>query len=266
MARQPKQEKQPHLAWRITRTVLDVLGKIILVLLIAVGTVALIAAIAGSIFLSKFKSYVELDIIPKAEEYAEGLELDNISLAQTSIIYYTDPKTGEYRELQQLYGEQGSYAQALAAQQEANRANVQKAVGSLQDQKRDTETSYANMFRQLYLNKMKSQKNIGQQLAAQGKTGGAAESTMLGLDTSYSDALRQGEQGRIGALGDLDRDHGRRADGRHCQRGACGGECQGAHGQLCRCAARPDGPLRPAECAEHGIRAGGCGQRKSLRL
>ena len=104
MARQPKQEKQPHLAWRITRTVLDVLGKIILVLLIAVGTVALIAAIAGSIFLSKFKSYVELDIIPKAEEYAEGLELDNISLAQTSIIYYTDPKTGEYRELQQLYG------------------------------------------------------------------------------------------------------------------------------------------------------------------
>ena len=109
------------------------------------------------------------------------------------------------RELQQLYGEQGSYAQALAAQQEANRANVQKAVGSLQGQKRDTETSYANMFRQLYLNKMKSQKNIGQQLAAQGKTGGAAESTMLGLDTSYSDALRQGEQGRIGALGDLDR-------------------------------------------------------------
>lgn len=109
------------------------------------------------------------------------------------------------RELQQLYGEQGSYAQALAAQQETNRANVQKAVGSLQDQKRDTETSYANMFRQLYLNKMKSQKNIGQQLAAQGKTGGAAESTLLGLDTSYSDALRQGEQGRIGALGDLDR-------------------------------------------------------------
>lgn len=109
------------------------------------------------------------------------------------------------RELQQLYGEQGLYAQALAAQQEANRANVQKAVGSLQDQKRDTETSYANMFRQLYLNKMKSQKNIGQQLAAQGKTGGAAESTLLGLDTSYSDALRQGEQGRIGALGDLDR-------------------------------------------------------------
>lgn len=109
------------------------------------------------------------------------------------------------RELQQLYGEQGSYAQALAAQQEANRANVQKAVGSLQDQKRDTETSYANMFRQLYLNKMKSQKNIGQQIAAQGKTGGAAESTLLGLDTSYSDALRQGEQGRIGALGDLDR-------------------------------------------------------------
>ena len=95
MARQPKQEKQPHLAWRITRTVLDVLGKIILVLLIAVGTVALHRRDRRfECFLSKFKSYVELDIIPKAEEYAEGLELDNISLAQTSIIYYTAPKTG----------------------------------------------------------------------------------------------------------------------------------------------------------------------------
>lgn len=109
------------------------------------------------------------------------------------------------QELRQLYSEGGSYAQALKAQQAANNANVQKAVNSLRGQKEDTETSYADLFRQLYLNKMNAQKNIDQRLAAQGKTGGAAESTLLGLDTSYSDALRQGEQSRLGALSDLDR-------------------------------------------------------------
>ena len=114
------------------------------------------------------------------------------------------------RELQQLYGEQGSYAQALAAQQEANRANVQKAVGSLQDQKRDTETSYANMFRQLYLNKMKSQKNIGQQLAAQGKTGGEHAAR------AGHELQRRSAAGRTGAnrrpRRPRPRDHGRRTD------------------------------------------------------
>ena len=42
------------------------------------------------------------------------------------------------------------------------------------------------------------------QVPAGGVTGGAAETTRLGYDTAYEDALRQGEQGRISALGSLD--------------------------------------------------------------
>lgn len=61
------------------------------------------------------------------------------------------------------------------------------------------------MFRQLYQQKKNAQKNIGQQMAAQGVTGGASESTLLGMETSYAEALRQGNQGRADALGELDR-------------------------------------------------------------
>ena len=98
--------KQPHLAWRIARVALHILGKITLWGLVIAATVAVIAAVSGSIFMTKFSEYLKTDVIPKAEEYAENLDLDSISLAQTSIIYYTDPATGEYRELQKLYATQ----------------------------------------------------------------------------------------------------------------------------------------------------------------
>jgi len=107
--------------------------------------------------------------------------------------------------LKSLYSSNGLYASALAAQQKANQANVDKAVSTLEGQKQNTSQSYADMFKQLYVQKMNAKKNIGQQMAAQGVTGGASESTMLGLETDYSEALRQGHQGRTNALGELDR-------------------------------------------------------------
>ena len=98
--------KQPHLAWRIARVALHILGKITLWVLVIAATLAVIAAISGSIFMTKFSEYLKTDVIPRAEEYAESMNLDSITLAQTSIIYYTDPATGESRELQKLYATQ----------------------------------------------------------------------------------------------------------------------------------------------------------------
>ena len=95
--------KKPHIAWRITRVFLHVLGKVLLWAMVITGTFALIGIIAGTIFMTEFSQYLKTDVIPKAYEYAENLELDNISLAQSSIIYYQDRETGEYKELQQLY-------------------------------------------------------------------------------------------------------------------------------------------------------------------
>ena len=99
----PMAAKKPHLAWRITRVVLHVLGIVALWALVIAGTLALIVGIAGSIFFKEASGYLKNDVIPSAYEYAENLSLSDINLAQTSILYYTDKETGEARELQQLY-------------------------------------------------------------------------------------------------------------------------------------------------------------------
>ncbi len=108
-------------------------------------------------------------------------------------------------DYQNLYsGRNDAYQQIAAQQQAAQAAAVQKAVNSLETQKADADAQYSDLLRQLYIDKMRNRKNLDQQLAAGGVTGGAAESTRLGYDTAYEDALRQGEQGRISALGSLD--------------------------------------------------------------
>ena len=108
-------------------------------------------------------------------------------------------------EYKNLYSKQNNaYAEALAEQQRAKQAAVDQAIGSLNSQKQNTEASYADMFRQLYLNKMQNQKNIDQRMAAAGQTGGQAESTLLGLATGYEDALREGGISKQAALSSLD--------------------------------------------------------------
>ena len=104
----------------------------------------------------------------------------------------------------QLEEQQNAYAKILEEQKRAQQAAVQKAVNSLETQKTATNDTYNQYFRQAYIDKMNAQKNINQRLAAQGITGGAAESTLLGLNTSYADALRSMEQGRIRDLEGLD--------------------------------------------------------------
>lgn len=58
-------------------------------------------------------------------------------------------------------------------------------------------------FRQAYVNRMLSEKNLGQRLAAMGMSGGASESTMAGLINNYGNA-RSGIQRTLDTnLGDL---------------------------------------------------------------
>lgn len=126
-------------------------------------------------------------------------EYQNVYVPQSS--FYEQA----YNDLRASYNaQQSSYQQMLEQQQAAQAAAVQQAVNTLESQKSSTDAQYSDLFRQLYINKMKNRKDLDQRLAAGGVTGGAAESTRLGYDTAYEDALRQGEQGRISAIGSLD--------------------------------------------------------------
>ena len=108
-------------------------------------------------------------------------------------------------QLMGLYGDGGSYT--AAQQQLKNLTNAQTAAArsGYEGEQENVNRSYADMARQLYINRENAQKNIGQQMAAQGITGGAAESTLLGLNTSYQEALRQNEQERIAMIDELER-------------------------------------------------------------
>ena len=108
-------------------------------------------------------------------------------------------------ELKDIYSDDGSYAETLKRLREQMDAEVKQVTSAYEKQKDDVNRSYADMFRQLYIDRENSRKNMDQQMAAYGVTGGAAESTLLGLNTDYQNALREGERDRIDTVSELDR-------------------------------------------------------------
>lgn len=89
-------------------------------------------------------------------------------------------------------------------QEAAQKAAVQQAINQLTGQKTGIEQSYDNLYRQLYLDRRRAEKNLPQQMAAMGITGGLAEGTALGIQTDYTDALRQGEIEKLATLNNID--------------------------------------------------------------
>lgn len=75
----------------------SVIGTILLVL----GTLILIGVIAFSIFCVYFYQWVQTDYTQQTY-----LRLEDFVLDETSVIYYQDRDTGEWKELQKLYAEQ----------------------------------------------------------------------------------------------------------------------------------------------------------------
>lgn len=116
--------------------------------------------------------------------------------------YLRTPSDTLVREYVRLYAERKDNEEKQRA---ASDAAVQQAVNALENSRSDTQAQYSALFRQLYLDKLRNRKNLDQKLAASGVTGGAAETTRLGYDTAYEDALRQGEQSRLAAMSDIDR-------------------------------------------------------------
>lgn len=87
---------------------------------------------------------------------------------------------------------QKNYDASIGARQEAYDANV----GTV-----NTDTERA--MQQAYISKELQQRNLGQQLAALGRSGGAAESTLLGLANAYGSQRGQLDNTRNDQLGQL---------------------------------------------------------------
>lgn len=83
-------------------------------------------------------------------------------------------------------------------------AALEAARGNLDSQKEQVNQQYDDLARQLYIQRRMNERDLPQQMAAMGYTGGITESSALGLQTSYADALRQGENQRINTIASLE--------------------------------------------------------------
>ena len=105
----------------------------------------------------------------------------------------------EYRTLLE-----DQYEKSAKAQQQAVQAGVDKGVAALRTQAQDLNQSYDDLARQAYIAYMRSSKDMPYRLSVSGLTGGATESAMVSLGTSYQETLGQNERERLSALRQID--------------------------------------------------------------
>jgi len=87
--------------------------------------------------------------------------------------------------------------------QAAIRASVQKAVNDYQQQIKTVEDETDELARQAYVAKMMGQKNLDQQLAANGYAGGMADSQRIATETAYQNQLNELEQQKAATIREL---------------------------------------------------------------
>ncbi|MDY5922450.1 MAG: hypothetical protein SPJ32_00200 [Oscillospiraceae bacterium] len=100
-----------------------------------------------------------------------------------------------------------AYESALAEQRRARQRAYDAAV-SAQRAEYDANVNKVNSqadkaLREAYINKMQTQRTLGQQMAAQGLNGGYSETTAAGVQNNYGNARNALETERSGQLNDL---------------------------------------------------------------
>lgn len=106
------------------------------------------------------------------------------------------------------YADYMSFLERQRAEQQAARNAAAEAARKAQQSQYDANVNKLNTAadtaqQQAYINYMMSKRDLGQQLSAQGLSGGAAESTWAGLYNGYGNSRAGTEKSRIENLGDL---------------------------------------------------------------
>lgn len=97
-----------------------------------------------------------------------------------------------------------AYGEASNAYKNIYNSGVDQLGRSYDNSRGKINSEATDAFRQAYVNRMLSEKNLGQRMAAMGMSGGAAESTLAGLINNYGNS-RNGIQRTLDTnLGDLE--------------------------------------------------------------
>ena len=157
-----------------------------------------------------------------ASEDMQRMLADEAEVIGTSLGATRDQNGVWWKDGQQLYQTQykqqempnyyEEYKQQLQdyQQNQENLLNRQYAAAleaaklNLDSQRTQVNQQYDDLARQLYIQRRQQEMMLPEQMAAMGYTGGITESSALGLQTSYADALRQGETQRINTIASLE--------------------------------------------------------------
>ena len=96
------------------------------------------------------------------------------------------------------------YDQYAEQTQAAIKAAVQNAVNGYRSQIDTTNQDSDELARQAYIAKMQGQKNLGQQMAANGYAGGMADSQRIATETDYQNQLSEIEKQRLATVKELE--------------------------------------------------------------
>ena len=137
----------------------------------------------------------------KAAQRQAILEEQIASPYATGNSAYDDYANAMLKNYQQA---QKSASSAAASSEEALEMQIEQAIAQMERQKPQVEESYQDAQRQAYIQQMQAKKNIGQQMAAMGMTGGAAESSLLDLENNYGSQRAAYQRDRDNAIRDID--------------------------------------------------------------
>ena len=93
--------------------------------------------------------------------------------------------------------------QAQQAAEEAQRARTESAITANEAYAPKVQANTEEQLRQAYISNMQARKQAPEALAAMGYTGGLAESSLLGLDTSYQNTRAGLQKSETEALSDI---------------------------------------------------------------
>ena len=95
------------------------------------------------------------------------------------------------------------YSAQTARNNAAATAEAEKTLRSIEEQIAALSAQYAQTNKELYREKRAGERDLAQQLAAQGYTGGMNESSRVRLEAGYEEALAQNERERLQGIASI---------------------------------------------------------------
>ena len=100
--------------------------------------------------------------------------------------------------------QQEAYDNILAQKQAATDASIKQSVNSLESQKVGINDAMDNAAREAYISLMKSKKDLPEQYAAAGMSGGITESGLINLDNNYANNIKDINTQRTSQIANID--------------------------------------------------------------